>query len=259
MKFHAHHSRWFAYLLHLLLPGLGHTLWRETLFGLFVFLIMLIAAALFFLTFFVPFSWTAKLLLFGMPVVFYVFSFFDLARSIRARKRGVPGPKRGIIMLAVGLVFFLAAPIAPGNFLLRNLPALHTIDRGTVAPVFSEGDLTLVNPLAYSVNLFFLSRPVVYELPERFDVVRVRVDGRGLDGFVFGLPHEMLEVTNGRLIVNGVPMLEISPVRLTSGAHWPLTSAGNRSILVATIRNGMIDAVYHVGLENVHGEITRIL
>ena len=127
------------------------------------------------------------------------------------------------------------------------------------SPVYSEGDLTLVNSLAYSVNLFFLSRPVVYELPERFDVVRVRVDDRAIDGFVFGLPQEMIEVSGGRLIINGVPMLETSPVRLTSGARWPLTSADNRSILVATIRNGMIEAVYDVGLENVHGELIRIL
>ena len=61
----------FSSLLHLLLPGLGHVFWREYAFGLFVFLVMLIAAVLFFVSFLVTIPVLVKVLLLGLPLVFF--------------------------------------------------------------------------------------------------------------------------------------------------------------------------------------------
>ena len=73
----------FAALLNLLLPGLGHSYWRDYTFGLFIFLILLVAATLFFVSFLVTLPVLVKIILFGLPTLFYIFSFLDLARTLR--------------------------------------------------------------------------------------------------------------------------------------------------------------------------------
>lgn len=64
-----------------IIPGAGHIYWRETLFGMFVFLVMLIAAVLFFFSFLIDLSFMVRLVLFGLPAVFFLFSMVDLGRS----------------------------------------------------------------------------------------------------------------------------------------------------------------------------------
>lgn len=261
MKFHAKHARWFAYSLHLLLPGLGHVLWREFLFGLFIFLIMLIAVSLFFVAFFIPFGWLAKLLLFGMPTIFYVFSYFDLARTIRTRRVEYrPSTRRAQVLLLAGLTYFFLIPFAPGSFLIRNAPTLHTIDDNLVNPVYSRGDLTLVNRMSYSVDLFFLARPVVYDVPERFDVVRVELpDGRRIDAFMLGRPGEMVEIAEGIVFVNGAPEMPPAGSQITFDGDWPLTPVNAGSILVATTQQGAIYRTYDVPLEALIGRVSKVL
>lgn len=261
MKFHAKHARWFAYLLHLLMPGLGHVLWREFLFGAFIYLIMLIATALFFVGFFVPFGWPTRVALFGMPTLFYVFTFFDLARTIRARHPTYQPPVRlAQILVLVGAAYFFLAPIAPGNFLLRNAPTLHTIDDTSVSPVYSPGDLTLVNRLSYSADLFFLARPVVYALPDRFEIVRIRLAERRLiNAFMLGRPGELVEVVDGTVFVNGVAESPPTSFGPPLRGDWPLTPVEPGSILVATIQHGALTRVHEVPLSALAGRVTRIL
>lgn len=260
MKFHAKHARWFAYLLHLLLPGLGHFLWRDMLFGVFIFLIMLIASALFFVAFFVPFGWLAKGVLFGMPLLFYVFSFFDLARTMKSRQDNrPPSARRRLLLLIVGLAYFFFVPFAPGPFLIHNSPIPHRINDDSVSPVYAAGDVVLVNRLSFSADLFFLSRPVVYALPERFDVVRVELsDGSCINAFMLGAPGEAVEIIDGVAWVNGVPEPPDPSSAVTLAGDWPLTPVGAGSILVVTVRNGTLDHVYDIPLENLVGRVTRV-
>ena len=80
----------FAIVLNLLLPGLGHIYWGEFLFGVFVFLIMLISVILFFVSFFLSLSLVPKIILLATPLLFYLFTFVDLVKVVRRR----PAPRR---------------------------------------------------------------------------------------------------------------------------------------------------------------------
>jgi hypothetical protein len=76
----------FAWMLNLLLPGLGHFYWREYAFGLFVFLVMLLASVLYVASFFVPMPGAVTWLVLGLPIMFYGFTFVDLARTARLKR-----------------------------------------------------------------------------------------------------------------------------------------------------------------------------
>jgi len=88
-------SRFIPYLLHLLLPGLGHVLAKEYVFGLFVFLVTLLAVVLFFVSFLVAMPPLAEFVLLGLPVIFYVFTFsiwLELSASAVSRRSGPDVP-----------------------------------------------------------------------------------------------------------------------------------------------------------------------
>jgi hypothetical protein len=260
MKFRAKESLPFAYLLNIVLPGLGHIFWRDILFGLFIYLIMFTAVALFFLSYFVSLGWGAKLALFGLPAVFYIFSFVDLTRTVKTKRRGIHlTTRKAMIFLAVGILHLVLAPNSPGNFMLRNLPSIYEADRA-VPPKINAGDLVMVNRLAYSADIFFFPSPVIHELPRRFDVVRFKVnDQTRATGVVLALPAESIELIDGTLLVDGVPLIWQPEYGVTLRGDWPLTSAGNRSILVATLRFASIDRVYEVPIEDVIGTVSKIL
>jgi signal peptidase I len=262
VKFRAKESLPFAYLLHICMPGLGHVFWHEYLFGVFVYLIMIIASALFFLSFFFPFSGWAKAALFGMPLLFYVFTFFDLTRTHRSGRKNGRGRSYGVavIFLVVGVLHVAFAPNSPGNFLLRNAPRIHRLDSAGLSPTFARGDLLLINRFAYSAEIFFVDRPVLHSLPDRYSVVSYRTKaGERREGFVLGLPGEQLEISDGVLYVDGIPN-DASPGNWTRiSGDWPLTSVAGYSILVASLRSGQIDRLTPVVLADVEGKVSKLL
>ena len=250
-----------AALLNLLLPGLGHAYWREYLFGLFVFLIMLIAVALFLVSFLVHLPRAAELILFGLPVVFYLFTFVDLFKTVQRRRVGfTPGGSRCLIFFAVGLAFQLAVPAAPFHFMLKNRPKVFRIADNNLSPLYRRGDIVKASSLTYAVDLFFFERPVFHSFPERFDVIRF-VEGASDPriGVVIGLPGERVEVLEGVVAVNGVPYPEPRGSSLILTGDWPLTSVGPSSILVATMYLSSVRSVVEVPLPNVQGKVDPIL
>jgi hypothetical protein len=254
------HSVTFSFLLHLLVPGLGHIYWKEYAFGLFVFLIMLLAAALFFLSFLVSIPPLVQLLLLGLPVVFYVFSFVDLNRSVTSRRPTVKRTFRAAwLFLIFAVVYQVAAPVTPINFMLRNRPDLYRVDTNEFSPVIEQGDLASATPLPYYVDLFFLDFPVYHDLPQHFDIVRY-VDGSGdrRTGLVIGLPDEQVKVEDGRLIVDGYPKFHEGSGRILQSGNWPLTSVEDNSILVATLSFGQVEAVTQVPLISLVGRVNRL-
>jgi len=250
----------FGLLLNLLLPGAGHIFWRDYVFGLFVFLILLMAAALFFVSYIVTLPTAAKVALFILPAVFYLFTFVDLARSIRKdRKRTGRTLPAAAAFLLTALLFQIAAPITPVNFTLRNQPEIYRAEDNSLAPILRSGDLAWTNPLAYQVNLFFIDMPLWHQLPERGELVRF-VDGNSVErtGLVLGLSDEEVEIVDGRLTVSGYPRLLNAPGGLRLRGDMPLTLVDPASILVANLNLGAVDQTRQVPLDKLTGRVSPL-
>ena len=258
MKFYK--SYLFAALLNLLIPGLGHVFWKEITFGLFIYLITLTALVLFVVSLFVDLPVLGLILMFSLPVIFYFFTFVDLFRTVKKKQGGmVSSIVKPLIFLLVGLVYQLLAPIAPGNFALRNLPEIYTVNTNALNPFFSEGDVVKASALSYSVNLFFLERPVLHSLPDRYEIVRFYDNSDfGHTGMVLGLPGEKIEICDGILLVDYVPQLGGTGAEMRYLHDWPLTSVEGYSILVATLKLGAIDKIYEVPLTKLVGKVSRL-
>lgn len=258
MKFRK--SQTVGMLLNLLMPGLGHCYWREYIFGMFVFLVMLIGAALFLVSFFVDLPGSVKWLLLALPAVFYLFTFLDLYRTA-VTKRGSPiRSQRGVVLFfLVGVSYLVLSPVAIGNFGLLNRPELFTINDSSFNPIYRSGDLLKANRLAYTVRIFGFSGPIIHSLPHRYDIVRYSDDvGAHRTGIVIGLPGESIEVLEGIVVVNGLPDYENRSVSLLQRGDWPLTQTNEFSILVATLSMGAVSNLRQISLDNVGGKVSKV-
>jgi signal peptidase I len=250
----------FGLLLSLILPGAGHIYIREYLFGIFVLLIMVVAAALFFMAFLVELPGTLKLVLFGLPALFYLFSFIDLWKS--AKKKPLARPRPAIIawtFLAVSLGVSLLAPLSPGNFLWRNRPELFTVRQSTLTPLIETGDLVWVDRMAYRVNLFFLEQPIDRDDPDRWKTVRFRRPGSDDQiGMVIGLGGEEVRVVNDSLLIDGLPVQDRSGPLGHLVGELPLTLIDYGTILVVTMSDGVLGQSYQVPRRQIIGEVHRL-
>lgn len=246
--------------MNLLLPGLGHLYWREYAFGLFVFLVMLLASVLFVVTLFVSTPAAASWLILGLPVIFYLFTFVDLTRTARRKGASVVRSRRAsVIILLVGLVYQILSPSALFNFAWRNRPEVYRMPHNRLNPMFATGDVLEASRLAYFVSIAFVDRPILRRLPERFDPVRFVDDtGRRRTGFVVGLPYETVLIVDGLVVANGVPDPRDGPDGITLSGDWPLTEADPYSILVATVSMGSLDQVYEVPLTRLTGKVDKL-
>lgn len=250
----------FAFLLNLLCPGLGHVYWRECIFGVFIFLITLLAVVLFFLAVLVTLPPVAKLVLFGLPVIFYLFTFLDLGKAVMI-KRGTKSRDRFIAaaVLVLAVMYQVLAPTAPTNFFLRNRPEVFRASDNSLSPFLGRGDLAAANSLAYKTKLFFLDRPVWHQLPQRGDVVRfVDFDLNPRTGLMLGLPGEQVEVVNGLLVVDGYPFSASLPDDRLLQGDMSLTSVEPSSILVAELKLGVVDKTYQVPIDGITGRVYRL-
>jgi hypothetical protein len=248
----------FALLLNLLLPGAGYFLWKEMLFGLFVFLIMLLAAALGIVQFLIPLPQAALWLLLGLPLLFYLFTFVDLARTVRTKRaKLIPTAARAGLILAISLIYQLVSPSAFVNFGLRNFPEFSTVSDSHLGPLYRQGDIVIANRLAYTADIPFLDRPVLHALPERFDLVRfVGENGRHQSGFVLGLATELIEIVDGALTADDAPINVGLPSGFALTGQWPLTEVADYSILVGTFNLGTLDNLQQVRLDSVVGRVS---
>lgn len=245
-------------LLNLLMPGSAHFLWGDRLFGLFVFLIMSLAAILAATSLLLPLPSLAVWVLIGLPILFYVFSFADLAKVIgrkRAQFKITPLAMRAA--LGIGILYQLIAPTAVVNFGIRNAPDLFVVPNDNLAPLLPPGEFVAATSLSYSFNIPFIKRPIFHSLPERGDVVRYQA-GRGhrQAGVVIGLPGESVAVDSGVVSVNGFPANEQLPRGLNAG-DLPLTTVDDYSILVGEFDYGMIVNATQVNLVDLTGKVRR--
>ena len=247
-------------LLNLLMPGLGHIYWKEYIFGVFVFLIVLIGIILFFVSFFVELSTLVIVGMLSLPVLFYFFTFIDLVKSMKLKSKTVlRQPRTMYLYLLVGLVFQIAAPITPTNFLLRNFPEYFVIEQNNLSPIFRQGDLLKADKLAYIVNIFFIEKPLLKDLPDRYDMVRFKSDGSQKKvGMVLAFPNEQFELAQGVVVIDGIPDPSLPPGNLMFTGDIELTTVSEYSILVATLNLGTIDKVYEVSLMELIGKVEKV-
>ncbi|MDF1545698.1 MAG: hypothetical protein P1R58_11415 [bacterium] len=252
-------SKPFGIILSLCLPGLGHIYWRELIFGLFIFLVTLIAIVLFFVSFLVPFQPWIKGIMIGLPFIFYLFTFVDLWRTMDGKRRKiVRSTKTALIFLSIGVLFQFLVPIAPVNFLLRNHPEFFMQEDNSVSPLFSKGDFLKASRLEYSADLFFLDKRILHALPDRYEIIRfVGEDGADRTGIVIGLPGEEIEVLDNTVIVNGMPDWNGPPGWPLNGAA-ALTLVDGYSILVVTLKFGVISETYQVTIDNLIGKVSKL-
>lgn len=252
----------FGIILHLCFPGLGHIFWREYWFGIYVFLITLLAIGLFFLTYLVTLPALAVWFLLGVPVIFYIFTFVDLVRTIRKRKGSKDRSTAYVLTFALlAFAYFFASPTSLGNFFWHNRPSIHVAANNSLSPLVREGDLFTVNRLAYRAEIRllqpFYEGLIIHDLPERCDLIRF-LDGAGRrkTGLVIGMPGEELAMEEGTLLIDGTPQTACSNIRLLG--NWPLTTVGYQSILVAVLKLGMIESTYQVSPDRIIGRIDRL-
>lgn len=244
-------------LLNLLLPGLGHIYWKEYIFGVFVFLITLLATVLFFVSFFIEISFWVVVLLATLPLLFYLFTFLDLMRTVKIKQKIII--RRGktiIIFIMIGIVYQIFIPIAPVNFVIRNFPEYFIIEDNRLSPLYSKGDLLKTNKLSYLIDIFFIKKPVLHSLPQRYDIVRFGDKNKKLKvGIVLGLPDEEIEIVDGVVIVDGLPDFLQPPGGVVLQGDCQLTYVDGFSILVGTLNLGMIDVIYQVSFSDLHGKV----
>jgi len=258
-------KRWFdsysfAGLLNLLLPGAGHIFWRDYLFGVFVFLIALLAVALVYFSILFPLPTGVKLVLFVLPAVFYGASFFDLYKTVQKKGR-ISKRKPHVPWLYLGFVIGvqLFAPISPGYFALLNRPTLDGVQDNSLAPVLRRGDRVLRSEAAYRVKVPFWDHPIWLSRPDYGDLVSfVDHDGRPRVGLVLARSGERAEVFDGDLWVNGDLLPGAFPPRLRLSGDMPLTVAQPGSILVATLKLGALDSTFQVTGDRLLGKVYRL-
>ena len=232
----------------------------EYAFGLFVFLVMLLATSLVFVSLLVDIPGLALLLLLGLPLLFYMFSFVDLARSIGA-KRGLVARSQLTALIFVGLAvaYQLFSPNAPTSFCIMNRPEIFVANT-SIEPEFQEGDLLAANKLSYVIEFSFLNFPIIHRLPLHYEAVRfIDSDGNRLTGVVIGQPGQLIEIVDGDLLVDGVPKYQGDQMSRSLVGNWPLTAADANSILIATLSLGRIENVHQVRLGSIVGRVERIL
>lgn len=252
-------SHGFALLLNLLLPGAGHFYWRDYVFGVFVFLILLMAAALFFVSFLVHIPTAGKAALFALPAIFYLFTFVDLARTVNKKKyQNRRTLTAAILFLIIAALFQVLAPITPLNFTLRNKPGVFRVGDNGLAPILRSGDFARSNPLAYRVNMFFLDQSIWIAVPDRGDIVRfLDRNQQERTGLVLGLSNEEVEIIDGQLRVRGFPQ-PFSAAGLSLRGDMPLTLVDSGSILVANFNLGAVDRAIQVPLDQLTGKVSKL-
>ena len=261
-------SLWYGLLLNVLFPGLGHIYFRDYLFGIFVLLVWIIASVLFYLSYMVELPFLAKAVLLGLPLVFYISTFFDLSNSFAKNVKVKPKSKPRVrpnsetyagIVLAVALLYQLFSPTAPTNFWIHNGPRIFELADNRLSPLYQQGTLMKLSSLEYSINIVGFEMPRFHHLPKRYDIVRCQLpSSRITNAVVLGLPGEGIEVIEGRVIIDGMPEFGGWIGGLTFTGEVPPVLVGQLSILVAELSLGAIDKVYEISLSDVKGKVEKL-
>ncbi len=251
-------SKFLIFFMHLLVPGLGHIYVKEYLFGIFIFLITLTASVLFTVSLFISIPLLGRILMYGLPLLFYFFSFIDLNRTIDTNsKKKIPSKNKLITFFVIGLIFQLFWPLSPANFGVKNCPDVFILKNNSLEPFFAKEDLLKASRLEYFLDIWFIKQPILHSLPDRFEIIRFKTeDQKEICGFVLGLPSEDVVMVDGVLVVNNSPVF--LPNSLNLYGDVPLITVEAYSVLVITVHLGNIDQVYDVPITQMIGKVEKL-
>ena len=134
------------------------------------------------------------------------------------------GPLREIIETAIlGLIVFLLAREAVQNF---------QVDGHSMQPTLASSELVLVNKIGYweiELGPFDALIPgrsngdFLFSSPQRGSVIILQPPYRSQHDFVkrvIGLPGDEVEITGGRVFINGVPLVEYDYIAQEPNYRW---------------------------------------
>ena len=229
---------------------------REYAFGLFVLLVMLLAAVLAVAVFFIEMSRWGAALFMSLPIVFYLFTFADLKKhTARTNEQGF-SKRRGYIFLAIGIAYQCFAPSSPLNIVWQNHPTVLIAEESYAPPSIRQDDWLLADRTAYMLDLSYLPNPLIHHVPDRYEFVYFEGErGRREIGLVLGFPREQIEISDSSLFIDGVPDFNLPPRGAELTGEWPLTIVDDGSMLIATFHLGRIDRLELVPVTHLIGRI----
>jgi len=120
-------------------------------------------------------------------------------------------------------------------FLIRNfLFQPYRVQMGSMLPTLRENDLIIVNKLTYRLNEPKRGDIVVFRPPSGSNVFYVKR--------IVALPGETIEVKNGEVIIDGIPLKEDYVSIATPGIYGPTTLGPDEYFVMGDHRNNSLDS-----------------
>lgn len=120
-------------------------------------------------------------------------------------------------------------------FLIRSfLFQPYRVQMGSMLPTLHENDLIIVNKLNYRFNEPDRGDIVVFHPPNGSNVFYVKR--------VIGLPGETIEIKNGEILINGIPLNEDYLNITTPGIYGPVTLNDDEYFVMGDHRNNSLDS-----------------
>lgn len=155
---------------------------------------------------------------------------------------GLRGLADTLEVVALALLMFV---------LVRGVAQNFVVDGGSMEPTFSNGQMLIVNKLAYSefdlgwvpavgsddwrpFGVLEVGDVIVFEFPHGQD--------RDFVKRVIGLPGQTVEVTNGQVLVDGVALVEPYLIDLPRYSYGPETVPPDHVFVLGDARNNSYDS-----------------
>lgn len=120
-------------------------------------------------------------------------------------------------------------------FLIRNfLFQPYRVQMGSMLPTLKENNLIIVNKITYRLNDPKRGDIVVFRPPNGSKVFYVKR--------IVALPGETIEIRNGELLINGIPLEEDYISGATPGVYGPLTLGRDEYFVMGDHRNNSLDS-----------------
>lgn len=120
-------------------------------------------------------------------------------------------------------------------FLIRNfLFQPYRVQMGSMLPTLKENNLIIVNKITYRLND-----------PKRGDIVVFHPPNGSKSPYVkriIALPGETIEIRNGEILINGIPIEEDYISIATPGVYGPLTLGKDEYFVMGDHRNNSLDS-----------------